>query len=344
MFILQQSNLTEMTNTYSFLPMSSVRNIVFVIYEQFELLDLSGPSSVFHMANKVAGKAVYTICAASCSGGEVESRSGINVSAEPLKDSQLSSTDTVLIVGGDPSAITTASRNPNLKQWLQSQSKRADRIGSICSGALILAAAGLLDDKKATTHWSDLRALKGDYPQIKVEQDALYTVDGNIWTSAGVTTGIDMALAMVARDLGNAIMRDVAKWLVLYVHRPGNQSQYSQLTDAQAKLDTALADVVPWLDEHMHLPIKVSDMADRCAMSERSFHRKFVESLGTTPAKFLATRRLYHAKHLIESGVALKTVVNKVGYQSELGFRSAFEALYGISPATYKRMHCNRSN
>ena len=342
--MVRQSCLTEMTNIVNFLPMSTVRNIIFVIFEQFELLDLSGPSSVFHMANKLAGKAVYTIRTVSCSGGLIDSRSGIAVSANALQDIQLSSTDTLLIVGGDPAAINTACKNPTLKHWLQSNSKHADRLGSICSGALILAAAGLLEGKKATTHWSDLSALKREYPKIHVEQDALYTVDGNIWTSAGVTTGIDMALAMVGRDLGNATMRDVAKWLVLYVHRPGYQSQYSQLTDAQAKLDTALAEVVPWLDEHMHLPIKVSDMADRCAMSERSFHRKFVESLGTTPAKFLTTRRLYHAKHLIESGLALKTVISRVGYQSELGFRMAFEALYGISPATYKRMHCARLN
>ena len=184
----------------------------------------------------------------------------------------------------------------------------------------------------------DLEQLNRDYPSIEVEQDALYCVDDNTWTSAGVTTGIDMALAMVGQDHDRKVMHEVASWLVVYAHRLGHQSQFSELLAAQNQ--HMFSDIVVWLDRNLHKPIKVRDMAEKSAMSERTFYRKFTDEVGCTPSKFLENRRLFRAKQLLETGSVVKSVSLHVGYKSVLGFRSAFEAKYGLSPALYKRMHC----
>lgn len=202
----------------------------------------------------------------------------------------------------------------------------------------MLAENRLLDGKKATTHWADLEQLTRDYPLVDVQQDALYCVDDNTWTSAGVTTGIDMALAMVGKDQNRKVMQEVASWLVVYAHRPGHQSQFSELLAAQNH--HMFSDIIVWLDSNLHKPIKVRDMAEKSVMTERTFYRKFTDEVGCTPAKFLENRRLFRAKQLLETGSIVKSISTNVGYKSALGFRNAFQAKYGLSPAMYKRMHC----
>lgn len=314
------------------------RRILFVIFDQFELLDLSGPSSVFNAAQALLKQPLYSICTLSSGGGLVCSRSGIEVNSQTFEDFNVGSSDTILIVGGEKQAISQVSLDPNLNTWLALNVPKAERIGSICSGALVLAENGLLNGKNATTHWADLEQLVRDYPSVEVEQDALYCVDGNIWTSAGVTTGIDMALAMVGKDHDRKVMQEIASWLVVYAHRPGHQSQFSELLAAQNH--HRFADIVVWLDRNLHKPLKVRDMAEKSAMTERTFYRRFTDEVGCTPSKFLEIRRLFRAKQLLETGSVVKTVSTKVGYKSALGFRNAFEAKYGLSPALYKRMHC----
>jgi transcriptional regulator GlxA family with amidase domain len=314
------------------------RRILFVIFDQFELLDLSGPSSVFNAAQALLKQPLYSICTLSSVGGLVRSRSGIEVNSQTFEDFNVGSSDTILIVGGEKQAISQVSLDPNLNAWLALNVPKAERVGSICSGALVLAENGLLNGKNATTHWADLDQLVRDYPSVEVEQDALYCVDGNIWTSAGVTTGIDMALAMVGKDHDSKVMQEIASWLVVYAHRPGHQSQFSELLAAQNH--HRFADIVVWLDRNLHKPLKVRDMAEKSAMTERTFYRRFTDEVGCTPSKFLEIRRLFRAKQLLETGSVVKAVSTKVGYKSALGFRNAFEAKYGLSPALYKRMHC----
>jgi transcriptional regulator GlxA family with amidase domain len=314
------------------------RRILFIVFDQFELLDLSGPSSVFNAAQALLKDPVYSIHTLSCVGGLVCSRTGIEVNSQTFEEFSICSSDTILIVGGGRQAIRKVSIEPNLQTWLAINVPKAERIGSICSGALVLAENGLLDGKKATTHWADLEQLVRDYPYVHVEQDALYCVDGNTWTSAGVTTGIDMALAMIGNDHNRKVMQEVASWLVVYAHRPGHQSQFSELLAAQNH--HMFADIVVWLDRNLHKPIKVRDMAEKSAMTERTFYRRFTDEVGCTPSKFLENRRLYRAKQLLETGSVVKSVNTSVGYKSALGFRNAFEAKYGLSPALYKRMHC----
>jgi transcriptional regulator GlxA family with amidase domain len=268
----------------------------------------------------------------------VFSRSGIAVSSQTFEEFNVRSSDTILIVGGSKQAIGEVALDADLHDWLTINASKAERVGSICSGALVLAENGFLDGKKATTHWADLEHLSRYYPNVNVEHDALYCEDGKIWTSAGVTTGIDMALAMVGKDHNRKVMQEIASWLVVYAHRPGHQSQFSELLAAQNH--HMFSDIVTWLDDNLHKPIKVKDMAEKSAMTERTFYRRFTEEVGCTPSKFLENRRLFRAKQLLEIGGVVKAVSASVGYKSILGFRNAFKAMYGLSPALYKRIHC----
>lgn len=320
-----------------FSAMFASRRILFVVFDQFELLDLSGPSSVFNAAQTLLEHPVYSIHTLSISGGMICSRSGIQVNSQTFQGFSVNSSDSILLVGGNKHAISKISQDPNLHAWLAVNSPKAERVGSICSGALVLAENGLLDNKKATTHWADLEQLARDYPNVKVEQDALYCADGNTWTSAGVTTGIDMALAMVGEDHNRKAMQEIASWLVVYAHRPGHQSQFSELLAAQNH--HMFSDIVSWLDRNLHKPLKVKDMAEKSAMTERTFYRKFTDEVGCTPSKFLENRRLFRAKQLLETGSVVKSVSESVGYKSALGFRNAFATKYGLSPALYKRIH-----
>jgi transcriptional regulator GlxA family with amidase domain len=315
------------------------RRILFVIFDQFELLDLSGPSSVFNTARALLKDPVYQIHVLSASGGLIRSRSGIEVNSQPLNSITINSTDTLMLVGGGREGIGQAGSDNLLTNWLMTTVVNVERVSSICSGAMLLAKIGLLDGKKATTHWADLKQMTQTYPKIKVQQDALYCQDGHTWTSAGVTTGIDMSLAMIGADHNHALSQEVARWLVVYVHRPGNQSQFSELINN--KSDNEFSNLIVWIDQNIQQPIKVLDMADKLAMTERTFYRKFTDKIGTTPSKFLENRRLFRAKQWLEAGRAVKTISADVGYQSELGFRKAFEAKYGLSPTLYKRMHCD---
>ncbi|MEP2653273.1 MAG: DJ-1/PfpI family protein [Paraglaciecola sp.] len=314
------------------------RRVLFVIFEQFELLDLSGPSSVFNGAQGLLKSPSYKVLPVSSSGGLIKSRSGIEVNSQKLASITVSDHDTLIVVGGSRDAIKKVISDTLLQDWLINNKPKAERIGSICSGALVLAAFGFLDNKRATTHWADVAQMADEFPAVNVEPDALYCIDHNIWTSAGVTTGIDMALAMVGQDHHHKIMHEIAKWLVVYVHRPGHQSQFSELLAVQN--NHKFSDVLLWLEDNLSKPIKVYDMAAKACLTERTFYRKFTDEIGTSPSKFLEKRRLNRAKLLLEQGEVVKVIHQKVGYQSELGFRKSFVAMFGVSPAMYKKMHC----
>lgn len=323
-----------------FSAMTKSRRILFIIYDQFELLDLSGPASVFSSANALLCHQAYDVRILSSKGGLIASCAGISVSTEKLDSVKVCHNDTILVVGGGREVIEKASADWCLQQWLRKTTVTAERIGSICSGALLLAKHGFLDGKKATTHWAENKRLKTSFPAVNVANDALYCVDDKVWTSAGVTTGIDMILAMVARDYNQSLTQDIARWLVVYVQRPGNQSQFSGLAHVQT--DDQFSHLIIWLDKHLDKAIKVSDMAEMCAMTERTFYRKFTNKIGYTPAKFLEQRRLLRAKEYLSSGKAIKTIYSELGYQSVLGFCKAFKSKYGLSPALFKRLHANK--
>jgi transcriptional regulator GlxA family with amidase domain len=320
-----------------------MHHVTLIIYTGFELLDMAGPASVFDGANHVlerAGKPrFYAIDVASADGGSVMSSSGVAVYSIACSKLVSRPADTLLVAGAQKEHLLRAAADPGLHAWLPQLAAKAPRFGSVCSGAFILAGLRMLDGSRIATHWDACAPLARAFPAVKVDSDALYVTDGRIWTSAGVTTGIDMALAMVANDLDAALASEVAKGLVLYARRPGYQSQFSPLLQAQAKADGPLADLIAWVLGNLDSPLDVLTLAARAGLSERSFHRKFVEATGETPARFVESARLDAARMLLSRKMSLKVVAAKVGLSPASRFSEAFERRFGVSPNLFREMH-----
>lgn len=316
------------------------RRIVFLVFDGFELLDMAGPSAVFATANTLSRKALYEVICASPKHAATTS-SGLAMSTQLIKAFPIRATDTVLVMGAYAAALRRAMADATLARVLARASRQAERFGSVCTGAFILAAHGLLDGRRATTHWAGCAEFRSAFEHVTLEPDALYVIDGNLWTSAGVTTGVDMALAMLARDQGPALMGKVAKQLVVYAHRPGHQSQFSDVIDVQTRRDGEFSDLIAWLNDRLSQSISVADMAEHLCMSERTFVRKFSSAKGLTPARCLEALRLDRARLALEAGEPVKAVAALVGFRSEAAFRSLFTKRIGVSPSHYARMNAD---
>jgi len=329
-----------MTKNPYFLPMHQV---VFVVYPGFELLDLSGPVSAFNHANRAvvdrSRRPHYAFAVVSSEGGPVASSSGVTVDTQEIADLRSEGIGTLLIAGAEREPLLRAIADRTLQSTLPGHASAARRFGSVCTGTFVLAALGLLDGHRVATHWDACKPLARSYPAIEVDPDALYVEEGKVWTSAGVTTGIDMALAMIARDLGAAIASDVAKRLVLYARRPGNQSQFSPLLLAQAKADSPFADLLTWMQANLNESLDVAHLAERAGLSERTFHRRFVAALGDTPARFVESIRLDAARLLLSRGLPLKSVAAQVGLFPATRLSEAFQRRYGVSPQLFRELH-----
>jgi transcriptional regulator GlxA family with amidase domain len=332
--------LAGMTQIWHFLPM---HHVAFVVYPGFEILDVSGPVSVFTGANRALGlrekPPLYAIDLVSAAGGPVTSSSGVTVETQRLKERARRVADTLLVAGAEREHLLPVLADRALAAWLPKMASKAQRFGSVCSGVIVLARLGLLDGHRVATHWDACTPLAAAYPSVTVDAESLYVVDGRLWTSAGVTTGIDMALAMVAHDLSADIAGEVAKRLVLYARRPGYQSQFSPLLRAQVKADSPFAELIGWIMASLDAPLDVSVLADRAGLSERTFHRKFVAAIGETPARFVETARLDAARMLLCRGLSLKSVAAKVGLSPATRFSEAFERHFGIAPRLFREMH-----
>jgi len=312
------------------------RRIIFLTYTGAELLDLTGPSAVFTTANRASGQRLYEIVVAARETGSVTHSCGITLATVSPGDLDIGPRDTVLVIGADTRPLIGAMADADLAQCLTRASIRAERFGSICTGVFILAATGLAAGRTVATHWSAAARLCKLFPDTIYDADRLYVNDGRLWTSAGVTTGIDMALSMLERDHGAALKAAVARQLVVYSHRPGHQSQFSDLLTAQAKENERFLGLTAWLRESTGKPISVEHMADRLGMSPRTFHRRFVGDFGQTPAKFFERIRLDAARGLLEAHMPVANVAHAVGFQSESAFRSAFKAQFGVTPRLYR--------
>lgn len=319
--------------------MTQKRRIVFFLYDGFETLDMAGPASVFTAANGELPREAYQCVFSSPKGGVTRGNTGLCVETKAIDRIRITGRDTLIAVGASREDLQRALSDEKVITSLRRAWPKAGCVASICSGSFLLAEAGALDGCKATTHWEGRQIMAKAYPKVRVEDDALYVVDGDRWTSAGVTAGIDMALAMARRDHGSAVMRAVAKRLVVYAHRPGNQSQFSPLLEAQTSGRREFSDLIAWMDANAHGGITVPDLAARAHMSERTFHRKFVGTVGETPARFLENLRLEKAKQALEAGAPAKEAAASAGFKSVGGFRAAFENKFGITPATYRKMH-----
>jgi transcriptional regulator GlxA family with amidase domain len=322
-----------------------MHHVAFIVYPGFELLDTAGPTSVFNGANRALGQqgrpAYYKIGLVSAEGGAVESSSGIAVETRCIGELRPGEAQTVLIAGAEREQLLPAVADPVLRTALPALAAKAERFGSVCSGGFLLAALGLLDGHRVATHWDSSKPLAERFPTVTVDPDALYVVDGRLWTSAGVTTGIDMALAMIARDLNAMVAAEVAKRLILYARRPGYQSQFSPVLQAQVKGDSPFADLIGWVQSNLDAPLDVSALADRAGLTERTFHRKFVAATGETPARFVETARLDAARMLLSRGLSLKSVAAQVGLFPAVRLSEAFERRFGVAPRLFRDMHAD---
>jgi transcriptional regulator GlxA family with amidase domain len=340
---LATARVGKMTKMRYFLPMR--RRIVLVVYPGFELLDLAGPASVFRSANfslaKEGKPPFYSVDIVSAKGGTVASNSGVAVETCKLAEQSPEDVHTFLIAGGEADTVLAAIADPSLRRCVPRYVAAAARFGSVCSGVFILAALGLVNGKRVATHWDACAPFANGFPSVVVDPDALYVVDDRLWTSAGVSTGIDMALAMVARDLDATIAGQVAKRLVLYAWRPGYQSQFSPILQAQAKADSPFAELIAWMHANLRRSLDVPSLAARAGLGERTFYRKFLAATGESPAHFVETIRVDAARMLLSRGLPLKAVATQVGLAPAARLTEAFERRFGVTPSLFREMHAD---
>ncbi len=303
-----------------------------LIFPDFQLLDAAGPISVFEIAARMSNTAP-AIRTLAVTPGPVRSTSGVEMLARGLKPS--SAITTLVVAGGE--GVRTAATCPKTLAFVRALAKRGVRIASVCSGAYILAEAGLLDGRRATTHWQRTRHFVQAYPKVKLEADRIYTRDGNIWTSAGITAGIDLALAMVAEDYGDEIAQRTARQLVLYHRRSGGQSQFSSLLELKAPTGR-FGPLLAWAREHLDAPLTVEDMAEQAGMSSRHFTRAFIAETGTTPSKAVERLRIEVARQRVQSSSeAIERVAEATGFRDPERMRRAFIRAFGQPPQSLRR-------
>lgn len=315
-----------------------MRRAVLVVYEGVQTLDFVGPAEVFASAGRVRGQPAYEVIVASARGGELRTSCGLAIRTASLARITPRPGDTVLVAGGDGAAVSAAVADTRVARWLVRAARIVRRLGSVCSGAFVLARAGLLDGKRATTHWSACDRLAKMFPAVEVDRNAIFVTDGRVWTSAGVTTGIDMTLALVEEDLGREVADEVAARLVLYVRRPGYQSQWSEALVAQSAGDS-LAPAIAWARANL-ATADLEALARRAGLSPRTLHRRCLAQLSTTPAKLLEKLRVERARDLLVRGTQpMKTLVAACGFGSPARMARAFQRELGLTPRAYRLLH-----
>jgi len=320
--------------------------VLFVAFPDVGLLDLTGAQTVFWAATKAMrsrGLQGYERFTASLAGGLVRSAEGLELQTALLSDFRPSSVDT-LIVPGSPHMTSVLDDSGPLVDWLRRASRRTRRTASVCSGAFLLAAAGLLDDKRATTHWLMFDVMNERFPTVQIDRDAIFIQQGSVWTSAGVTAGIDLALALVEADCGHEVAMEVARELVVYLKRPGGQSQFSQVLRAQAD-DTAVFDELNlWIAGHLaRSDLTVESLAERARMSPRHFARLYKQKTGRTPAKAVELFRLEAARRLLEDSTRnIDQIAALCGFGDEERMRVTFQRNLGVAPRDYRKRFANR--
>jgi transcriptional regulator GlxA family with amidase domain len=303
-----------------------------LIFPQFQLLDAAGPIGAFEIAGRY-GNGAYTIEVLAAEAGQVRSSSGVTMGAVAADPTQ--GFDTLMVAGGD--GTRAASYDPAMLDFIRAAAPRAGRIASVCSGAFLLAAAGLLEGRRVTTHWSRTDDFARRFPTSRLEPDRIFVRDGPVWTSAGITAGIDLSLAMIAHDLGEEIAKKTAQQLVVYRRRPGGQSQFSALLELE-RPDTRFGAVLGWARERLAEPLGVERLADRVAMSPRHFARSFTAETGVTPAKAIERLRVEAARERIEAGGdPIDRIAALVGFGDPERMRRAFLRAFGQPPQALRR-------
>ena len=313
-----------------------MHHVVFIAFDGFQLLDLTGPASVYGAANDRLGRKVYQIDMMTPNTKTALSSCGVSVSTKTCADIHPASVDSFFISGGNVDGQKAFIANDCVKDWVWKAIPSSIRYGSICSGSVALAAWGLIGTRRFAAHWDAVSEIRRRFPELQLDAESLYVNDGPLWTSAGVTAGIDMALAIVEVDHGPDVARAVAQRLVLSVRRPGWQSQYSPALAAQGTRDGRYADVIAWIAINLADDLCVDRLAERAGESPRSFHRNFTTVVGDTPARYVMSQRLDHARALIEQGHSLKSVASQCGFIDPAPLSKAFKSRFGMTAGAYR--------
>ena len=332
---MTRDGLAEMPNRPR-IPPSPPRPVVIVAFPGVQLLDVAGPLQVFATANEQAAAAgrplPYRPQVVAREAGPIAASAGLPLVADALPSTG-QPVDTMLVAGG--SGGEAAMLDGLLLQWIIRCAASARRSASVCTGAFLLAAAGLLDGRRVTTHWRRCAELARRFPALRVESDPIYINDGPIWTSAGVTAGIDLALALVEADLGRSASLAVARHLVVFARRPGGQAQFSASLALEA--DAAFDGLHDWLRENLQRPLSVPLLAERAGMSERSFARHYLAATGLTPARAIERLRVEAARQRLgHGGGSMKEIARKCGFGSEETMRRSFMRVLAVSPGAYR--------
>lgn len=313
------------------MPPDSPRTIGFLVTPAFVLLDLSGALEAFHIVNRVQPDR-YRLRVLSLEGGAVESSSGVAVVTEKAADGCF---DTLFVIGGEHSVHDVPAGQV---AFVQTAAGEVRRLASVCVGAFILAAAGLLDGRRATTHWMYAEELQARHPQVQVDGDRIFVRDGHVWTSAGITAGIDLALALIEEDLGKDVARSVARLLVVYHRRAGGQMQFSSLLKLDPDSDR-IRRVLSFAREHLDHPLPVEKLAEVANLSVRQFSRAFARATGTTPAKVVERLRAESARPRVQDGrEPLESIARSVGFIDADRMRLSFRRVFGQTPQTLRRV------
>lgn len=310
------------------------------IYPGLQSLDAVGPAQVFGSANQELKREAYRVKFVATKPGATATSAGFALMAGSLRCVPARSVDTLICPGGEDEPIRAALRDRTLMRWINDAARASARACSVCSGAFLLASTGVLDGRTAATHWSATADLQRAFPQLSVDGESIYVVDGKCWTSAGVTTGIDMALALVEADHGRDVAMAVARRLVVYMRRPGHQTQFSATLNAQDVRDDKLSNLASWVEANLTKRLDVETLADRAAMSPRSFHRHMRDELRMSPAKFVESVRLDAARRwLDDTPLDLAQVAARTGFSGPDHLIRAFARRFGVTPAAYRQIH-----
>jgi transcriptional regulator GlxA family with amidase domain len=312
--------------------------VVILVYPGVTLLDVTGPAQVFSTAREIGGTAAaYEVLLASNAGPSVATDTGVGLSARSLENAAARPIDTLIVAGG--SSSLDACEDAALVAWIARQARRARRIGSTCTGAFLMGAAGMLAGRKVTTHWQWCERLRRLHPDAEVVGDPIFVNDRGLWSAGGVTAGIDMALAMVEEDHGFDLALKVAQNLVVFLKRPGGQSQFSATLKAQlADKDGFFDGLHGWISANLAADLRVEPLAERAGMSPRTFARSYAARMGTTPAKAVEQIRVDGARHLLELDAApLAEIARRCGFRDIERMRRAFLRSLQITPSQYRR-------
>lgn len=324
-------------------PLLQHRRIAMVVYPDCEIVDVTGPMDVFCFANyalRLAGRiaetdSVYSLSLIAEQAGPVRTASGMRLYADLAYEDVPDGIDTLMVTGA-PFTVDSW-RDEKLKRWLPSMAPRVRRMVSICTGAFVLAECGLLNHRKATTHWLFCEQMASQYRDVQILPDKIFVRDGNIYTSGGVTAGIDLALSLVEEDWGWEVAAGVARGMLIFMRRPGGQSQFSSYVFNEAKTRKDFRELQAWIVSHPEEDLGVERLAERMAMSPRNFSRVFCQEIGLTPAKFVERVRLEAARNMmLRSDHPMESIASQCGFNNSEQMRRSFQRFLNVTPQEYR--------